>query len=190
MEFDTVISKRKSARSFRSKKPKWKDVLEAVDTARKSPAAGNNFHIKFVLIEDPKKITKIAKLCDQTWIAESSFIAIVTSDDTHLENLYQERGRVYSRQQAGAAIENFILKLTDLNLASCWIGAYKDERIRSLLKIPEHIQIEAVIPIGYEAPGKSPTKRKKALENIIYWEEWKTQNRPTRFKDPQFHSLE
>ncbi len=184
MELDIAIKKRESVRAFKPKKPSWKDVLEAVDAALRAPAAGSHFHIKFVLIEDKEKIKKISALSDQSWIAESKFLAIVTSDDTNLENMYGERGRVYSRQQSGAAIENFLLKITSLGLSACWVGAYTDERIRSLLKIPQHIQIEAVIPIGYAQQRRDVTKkRKKALENVIYWEEWKKEKRPTIFKE-------
>jgi nitroreductase len=180
MDFDTVIKKRKSTRSFKSKKPRWDHILEAIEAALLAPSEGtvSTHHLKFVLVEDPNRISKLTKLSDQSWIAQSQFLIVVVSNDIHLENLYGERGRIYSRQQAGAAIENLLLKLTDMGIDSCWVGEYKDERVRQLLKIPSHFQIEAIIPIGFGSPEKKvPHKKKKKLETHIFWENWFTTRR-------------
>ena len=109
---------------------------------------------------------------------------VVCSDDTHLEDLYGERGRIYSRQQAGAAIQTLLLALTDLGISSCWVGAYTDEFVKQKLKIPQHINIEAIIPVGYEKkmPGDEK-KKKKELESVLYWEEWKNSRRATLFEE-------
>lgn len=189
MEFDSVINKRKSVRSFRGKRASWKDVVEAIDAALQAPFAGNHNNLKFLSVEDPSSIAQIAKLCEQLWINESGFLVIVCSDDRHLENLFGERGRIYSRQQAGAAIENLLLKLTDLGLAGCWVGSYPDEIIRQLLKIPAHIQIEAIIPIGYEKSGVKQKSKKKPFATSMYWERWNIEKRPTFFKEPDLEKV-
>lgn len=185
MEFDSVIRKRHSVRSYTNKKANWRAAMEAIDSSIKGPFAGNMNHLKFLIIERPETIKKIAGFAQQTWITEAQILVIVCSNDAFLEKQYGERGRVYSRQQAGAAILTFILKLVDLGIDSCWVGAYSDELIKQLLKIPENIQIEAIIPIGYENPKKIKKKSKKlSLERSIYWEEWKKIRRPTIFPDP------
>src|SRR3989338_40500 len=161
MEFDKVIESRKSVRSFRSKKASWKDVIEAINSALQAPFAGNQNHMNFIIIERQETINRISELTNQLWINECGILVIVCSDDTHLENLYGERGRIYSRQQAGAAIYMLLLKLEDLGLGGCWIGAYTDELVKQKLKIPQHIQVEAIIPVGYEAQGAGVKKPKK-----------------------------
>jgi len=159
MELDLAIRKRRSVRAFKNAAPSWKDVLEAIDAANQAPFAGNHNHLKFICVEDGEKIKE-------------------------LENQYGDRGRVYSRQQAGAAIQNFLLKIVDLKLATCWIGSYDDSKVRDLFKVPKHMQIEAVLPIGYEIHGKEIHVKKKDLENVLYWEEWDKTKRPTLFKEP------
>jgi len=192
MEFDTVIKKRHSVRSFKSKSVSWKHLLDAIDAAIHIPSAGNNFNLKFIIVEHPDKIEKIARLANQIWINEAPAVIIVCSDDKQLENLYGDRGRVYSRQHAGAAIEHILLKLTDLGLSACWIGGYDDDMMRSHFKIPENQQIEAIIPVGYEKPNersKARKVRKRSLESAIYWEEWAQSQRPSLFKEPSIHNL-
>ncbi len=184
MDFDSVIKKRKSVRSFRPRKPNYKDIIEAIDAAIQAPFANSRCHLHYILIENPKTIEQISKLAEQLWITESNFLAVVCSDDTDLENAYGERGRIYSRQQAGASIQNFLLKLTDLGLSTCWVGSYSDRAIRKLLSVPSNVQIEAIIPIGYGRPAPSPRRKERKIENYIYWEEWKKWRRPTFFKEP------
>lgn len=186
MDFDEVLEKRKSVRSFKNKKVSFEAVIEVVDAALKGPFAGNLNNLKFVVTEDEKKISKIAKIAGQHWITESSLVIVVCSDDTHLESQYGERGRVYSRQQAGAAINTVLLKLIDLGLSGCWVGSYTDELIRNIFGIPAHIQVEAIIPVGYEK-GNAKKPKKHAIENITRWENWNVWRRPTIFAEPPIH---
>ena len=152
--------------------------MDLIDAANKNPFAGNTNNLKYIIVEDLVAIKKIAAYSEQPWITESSLVIIICSDETDLENIYGERGRVYSRQQAGAAIQTMLLKLVDLGLSGCWVGAYNDEQIRRLFKIPKHIQIEAIIPIGYNNEGKKSKTRKRSLEATIYWENWETNKKP------------
>ena len=131
MEFDSVIEKRHSTRSFKNKGGPWKEVIIAIDAALAAPFCGSYGYIKYLMVESRKNIEKIAELAQQTWIQESNLLILVLQDDRKLEALYGERANRYARQQAGAAIENLLLKLTDQNIDSCWIGAFPDERIKS-----------------------------------------------------------
>lgn len=182
MDFDRVVSSRRSIRSFKTSRVSWKLILEAIDAANQAPFADNRNHLRFLIVEELETIEKIAKSAHQTWINESNIIIVVCSNDKNLEAMHGERGRIYSRQQSGAAIENLLLKLTDLGLAGCWIGSFDSDNIRRALKIPKEIQIEAIIPVGYPKI-KLAKKKKKSLENTIYWEEWDKSRRPTLFEE-------
>ena len=57
-----------------------------------------------------------------------------------LARVYDERALKSLPQQAGAAIENFLLKITDLGLSTCWTGAFSDEQVKRILQIPEDIE--------------------------------------------------
>jgi len=184
MELDKTIKQRKSTRAFKPKKVQWKKVLEAIDAANQGPFAGNTNNLHYIIVEDKNSIEKLAKHSHQTWISNAPILIAICSDDTHLENLYGERGRVYSKQQAGAAINTILLKLTEQKLANCWVGAFTDEFVKNALGIPAHIQVEAIIPIGYEKKTEKKKKKKKQLENTLFWESWETKKRPTILKEP------
>lgn len=187
MEFNDVVEKRRSIRAFKSKHVSFKDILDAIDTATQGPFAGNMNHMKFLIVEEQDMIKKIAKATEQVWIEQAQTIVIPCSDDRHLETMYSERGRVYSRQQAGAAIENFLLRITELGLSSCWVGAFTDEVIKQLLGIPAHIQVEAILPVGY-ANEKGEKKKKRNLDTVIFWEKWNEDRRQNLFKEPPMYN--
>lgn len=187
MDFDKVVEKRRSIRSFKGNVVSWKDVLLAIDSARQSPAAGGDLLLKFIIVEDPHTIDKLAKHADQDWISQASVVAVLVSDDKNLEKLYGDKGRVYSRQQSGAVINTLLLKLVDLGLSGCWVGSYDDNKIKDVLDIPKAKQVEAIIPIGYEKPAaKNMGKtRKKPLENFLYWDKWDRSKRQPIFRESQ-----
>jgi len=181
MEFDKVVEERRSVRKFKPKKVPFEDILEAIDCALKCPFAGNQNNLKFVIVEDKKTIPLLAKHASQECICEAGAVIIVCSDDTQLEQQYGERGKDYSRQQAGAAINTLILKLTDLGINSCWIGSFDYEIIKEMLKIPQSIHIEAMITAGYEK-GKCKKPKKQELETVLRWENWNNKKRPAFFQ--------
>ena len=186
MQFDQVIKKRHSVKSFKKRKAPWDKVLEAIDAATKGPFSGNIQNLKYIIIEDTGKIKELTEHSHQSFINQAGLVLVICSDDTYLENHYGERGRIYNRQQAGAAIQTVLLKLVDLGLSACWVGAFTDELIRNYLDIPSHIQVEAIIPIGYEKPERFKSKKKKQhLENVIFWEKWDQDKRPTLFQEPE-----
>ena len=193
MDFDKIVEKRHSVRTFTGKVVSWKDVLVAIDAAIKGPGAGGDLPFKFIIVENAKKIDKIAEQCDQLWINQASIIVVITSDDKHLEKMYGDRGRIFSRQQAGAAINTFLLKLVDLGLSGCWVGSYNDNKIRHLLAIPSEKQIEAIIPIGYEKPSPKTNRgksRKRKLENYLFWDAWDQESRNPIFKENTSHKFD
>ena len=185
MDFNAIIAKRRSVRAFKTKAAGWRDIVEAVDAARTIPLSGNTTTLRFLIVMEPDKIAKLAEFAEQNWIADASIVVAVCSDETLLEKAYGERGRVYSRQQAGAAIQTFLLAIINQGLGACWVGAYNDSKVRRLLDIPENIQIEALIPVGYAKAQPTP-KYKRSLKNLMYWERWGKAEIPSFFRE---HSL-
>lgn len=184
MDVVKAIEKRRSIRAFKNKQVKWAHVLEAIDAALNAPFAGNINTLKFIIVTDPETKIKLAQHTDQEWVAEADTIVVVCSEDAQLERMYHDRANTYARQQAGAAIQNFLLRITDLGLGACWIGAYLDSAIKRDLKIPASATIEAIIPIGHPAE-KPKIVKKHALQNALAWEHWGQSERPVHSEDPK-----
>ncbi len=175
---DTIkaIQSRTSTRKYKDKKPDWRDILEAINSAQYAPMAGGVFTLKFVVIDKEETISEIAKYSEQEFIQDVKYAVVFVSDPTKTERLYKERGEKYMRQQAGASIQNFMLHLTNVGLSTCWIGHFNDEKIKKLLKIPESREVEAIITIGYEKFKAKKTKEKGNIDKILYFNEWDNKN--------------
>jgi nitroreductase len=170
MDLDKAIQSRRSIRKYKSKKPNWRDILECIDAARYAPTAGGMYTLKFILVGNPEKIQKMAAACQQSFIAQAQFIVVVCSNPARLLNSYKEKGEMFFRQQAGAAIQNFLLKITEKGLGACWVGYYVEEQIKEIMKIPEGTVVEAIIPIGYEFEKPKTRKEKIDLRDMTYFE--------------------
>lgn len=171
MQLDKAIQKRHSVRRFTSKKPDWRDIIECIDSARYAPMAGNIYSLKFILVSDREKIQKLADASQQHFIAQAHYVVIVCSDPKKTLNCYEERAKKYCLQQAGAAIQNFLLKIEECKLATCWIGHFVDSLVKETLQIPEEIEVEALFPIGYEF-GKTEKRKKTGMDKILYFEKY------------------
>ncbi len=175
MDFDKAVRNRKSVRNFSSKKPNWRAIIECIDAARYAPIAGKNFTLKFIMLQDKEKIQQLSKAAEQDFIARAPYVIAVYSDNARLKNLFgEEKGEVYSRQGAGAAIQNILLSIEDHKLAGCWVGHCDEEQAKKILKIPDKMTLEAIIPVGYDSERKkTKPKTKIELDNILYFDEHK-----------------
>jgi nitroreductase len=172
MELNRAIRSRKSVRKFKNKKPDWRDIIECIDAARYAPMAGNNFTVKFILVDDQEKINKLADAAQQQFISQAKYVVVVCSTLSRIVNAYGKRGEIYSKQQAGAAIENFLLKIEEVGLSTCWVGAFVDRIVKEALRIPEDINVEALFPIGYGFRKSSRRKMKIDIDRILYFNEY------------------
>ena len=173
MELDKAITSRKSVKKFSKKKPDWRKIIEAIDLARYTPMAGNLFSLKFILVSDKEKIQQLSKASEQEFVADAHYVVVVCSNPSRTLNAYEERGENYLKHQAGAGIQNFLLKLEDFGLATCWIGHFVDDKIKKILEIPKDVNVEAFFPIGYESEiAKIKSKRKIDLDRILYFEKY------------------
>ena len=174
MKLRDAIEGRRSVKRFHHGAPDWRKIIRAIDAARFAPSAGNKFVMRFIVVSDEKKIAEIAAATQQDFVGTAKFVVVAVSDDSKLVQSFGDKGVRYSAQQAGAAIENFLLALTAEKLVTTWVGHFYEEQVRRALDIPEGLVIEAVFPIGKESKSKvkAVASRKTKLENVLYFDKW------------------
>ena len=170
MQLDKPIQSRKSVKKFKSKEPDWRDIIECIDATRYAPMAGGHFTPRFILVNEEESIQKIANACQQSFVAQTKYLVVACSNPGTTSKNFED-GEKFVRQQAGAAIQNFLLKIQEKNLSTCWVGYFNEKEIKRELKIPDSTNVEAVFPIGYEYRKEKP-KRKIELDRILYFFKW------------------
>ena len=183
MDLDKAINQRASCRKFLSKKPDWRDIIKAIEAGSKAPSAGNISTVRFILVSDKDKISELAEAAQQDFVSQAGYVVVVCSESKQCLLSYGKRGEKYCKQQVGAAIENFLLKLVSLGLATCWTGAFSDATVSRILQLPENVEPEAIFPIGY-AFEKKHQKKKPNLDSILYFDVWKNKYM-TKIRKPE-----
>ena len=162
-------------------------IVEIIEAGSKAPLAGNSPCLKYVLVSDKAKIKELAVAAQQDFIGDVNWVIVVCSDKKLLEKSYNERSKMYSRQQAGACIENMLLKITAMGLATCWVGAFSDETVKRILRIPDNIDVEAMLPIGEEL-GKKKQLTKPDMDGMTFFDEWKNKFMKPKKMTPAFRT--
>ena len=175
MDLNETIRKRASIKKYSGKKPSMDLILKIIEASNHAPSPGNLSIVKYIIVEDQEKIKKIAKACQQEFIGDAQVLVVIISDSKKIDLMYDKRSKKYVKQHVGAVIENFLLKATELNLGSIWIGAFVDNMIKRILEIPEsdNIEVEAILPVGYPLKNTNITQKKKpGLSGRLYFESY------------------
>ena len=85
----------------------------------------------------------------QHWISESAAIIVVAAVPSRTTRKYGERGYRYVHMEAGHAAQNVYLQAASLGLGTTTVGAFHDERVQTVLALPEEVQPLCLLPLGY-----------------------------------------
>ncbi|MFH0831278.1 MAG: nitroreductase family protein [archaeon] len=172
MRLEAAIRKRHSIRRYSHNSVKWDKIVRILDAARLAPSAGNLCTLRIILVSDKGIINEIASAAKQDFIAYAPAVIVACSDPSITLNAYGIRGYRYARQQAGAAIQNMLLEITDLGLASCWVGAFNDSTMKKILGIPDDVEIEAILPVAHKSIIREIPRNKISLNSILFFDRY------------------
>lgn len=156
-----AIRKRRSVRNYTGEPISREDLETIVDAGRLAASGGNRQPWDFIVITNREMINEL-KVAAQ-WMENAGAIIAVVLDPS--SRWWVEDG--------AAAVENILIASTALGYGSCWLEGYtllREEEFKVLLGVPVQKRLLTLIPIG--VPVEWPSKQKKALEQVIHWEEY------------------
>ncbi len=142
-----------------------KRILEAVQTA---PSAGNMQAYEIVIAKDPQTKQKLAAAAlGQGFVAQAPVVLVFLALPLTSAKVYGDRGiKLYSIQDATIACTYAMLAATSLNLATTWVGAFRDKEVMAAIDAGKYQVPVALLPIGHAAEKPRHTPR-RPLQNII-----------------------
>jgi len=169
MDVFTAISQRRSVRAYKAievEEEKLKKILEA---ARLSPSASNRQEWKFIVVRNKETKKKLARAAfGQSFIGEAPVVLVACGTES---KAIMACGQPAYTVDVSIACAFMILQACDLGLGTCWIGAFKEDEVKKLLKIPDSVRVVAMLPLGY--PDEGPSQRsRKGLDQIICFEKF------------------
>ena len=167
------ILERQSIRKYTEKPISDEQIEEILRAAMASPSAGNQQPWEFIVVRSKETMDEIMKVSQHAAPLKSAPVAIVVCGDEA-----KEKHKGYWVQDCSAAVENMLLKVTEMGLGAVWIGVYPEQDsvdgLKRIFNLPDTVIPLAVVPIGYAAEDKAEVDRFN--ENRIHYEdvEWKS----------------
>jgi len=169
MDVFEAIKSRRSIRSFLDKPIEEEKLLRVLEAGRLAPSAKNLQEWKFIVVRDAELRKKVAIAANnQRFIAEAPVIIIGCAT---LVDYVMTCGQLAYPIDLTIAMGHMTLQAVEEGLGTCWIGAFKEDEVKKVLQIPEHIRIVQIFPLGYPK-AIPPPRHRKSLEEIISYDRW------------------
>lgn len=163
-----VIKKRRSIRKYKDIPVPWDKIQHILQAGQYAPNAGNLQDWKFIVVNNPGMIKQIAKACiNQVWIETAPVLIVIVGITERTLQYYGEVGRKYVLENCAAAAENMLIQATAEGLGSCWVGAFDEFMLRTILRVPERATPQIVLTIGY-ADEEVPVPPRTVLESMTF----------------------
>lgn len=163
MEVQEAIRTLLAVRSYQER-PVPDDVLQQIlEAGRLSASAMNKQPWRFVVVREPATLAELGRLASTgPYIAEAPLAIVVCVTP----------GR-FAISDATRAIQDMMLAAWSAGVGSNWVGFGGLDEVKTLLGIPEQLDILAILPFGYPAASTGQGKKeRKPLDEIVHWEKW------------------
>ncbi len=180
ISLEEALAQRRSIRSFSSTKLSWEEIGQLLWAAqgitakreglRTAPSAGALYPLEiYVVIETgvyhyqprehqlqralPSNVRN--ELCraalEQACVKAAPAVFVITGVFERTARKYGERAPRYVHLEAGHAAQNLLLQATALGLGAVPVGAFHDEQVEKVVKLPNGERILYLIPVGQSA---------------------------------------
>jgi SagB-type dehydrogenase family enzyme len=93
----------------------------------------------------------VARAClNQAWMTEAPMLVVSTGEYRRCTARYGQRGIRYTHMEAGNVSQNLFLAAESLGLGAGIVGAFEDQALAQVLKLPPAHEPLLVMPVGYK----------------------------------------
>ena len=175
MNFSQLLMQRQSVRRY-EEKPVEEDKLDrCLEAAYMAPSACNAQPWKFIIVDDPSLLKKVA---GETWnklvsfnkfVAQAPMIVVITIEKSPIVPTIGGRikKKEYPLIDIGIAAEHFCLQATEEGLGTCMLGWFNEKSIQKLLHIPKNRKIGLMISVGYAPKNYKMRKKIRKVKSKV-----------------------
>lgn len=167
MEFFELIEKRQSIRMFADQPISDEKIQKILEAANRAPSAGNLQAYRITLVCDSDDIDRVQKTFFGRYKVGAQALLIFWANPKESALQYGERGaELYAIQDATIAAAYAQLAVTDVGLATVWVGAFDPQKLQDIFQKPDLIPV-VVFPIGYAAEMPEKRPRRELAELVL-----------------------
>jgi nitroreductase len=153
---------RRSIRKYRRRPVSQRKLKKVLESAHLAPSAGNLQSWSFVVVRDKEKKRMLAKAADNQAFMDIAAVIIAALGDRRVSKKWLEKDVMI-------AVEHMILSATSLGYGACWIGAFSEAAVKSLLNIPQRLSAVPLLPI--RVPDEAPPARSQREFADVFFED-------------------
>jgi len=169
MDVFEAIYGRRSVRKYEDKPVETDKIGFLLEACRWSPSAGNRQPWEVVVIDSKETIEKLAcASLEQMWMKTAPLILAMCLNEKMGKGTYGERWEMYALETMGMAIENIMLAAHSLGLGSCCVGAFEEDKVKSIINCIDTVKPVALITVGYPREEPKTPKRDEISEFSYY----------------------
>jgi coenzyme F420-0:L-glutamate ligase/coenzyme F420-1:gamma-L-glutamate ligase len=189
MNLAEVVESRRSVRMFQDRVVPRADVARAIGLAVQAPAPHHSAPWRFALVESFEARERLSSAMRAAWhedlasdgmapekietilnrshsLLTATPLLVVCCADMGRSHHYPDRRRQRAEwslfaHTVGAALQTFMLALTESGIASCWISApvFCGGTVQATLELHDHVEPHALVLVGYASPEYKPRPR-------------------------------
>jgi len=167
MEFNEVIRRRYSCRSFDGKPVETEKIDAILEAARLAPTAKDLQPFRIYLAKSEEALARIDTIHLCRYGAPVVFIVTALKAEA-----YVYRGEKYDSSVEDATIvaTHMMLAAENEGLGTCWINAFNPDTAESELALPEGEHVVMMLAAGYRAADAAPAPKhfeRRSLEETV-----------------------
>ncbi|HRU74007.1 MAG TPA: nitroreductase family protein, partial [Caldisericia bacterium] len=117
---------------------------------------------RFIIVQNVELIKKIGDACKiltiNSFVEKAPLIIII----------YTEKKHRWVELDCGICAENMMLEAHSIGIGSCFVGAFKENKIKEIINLPEDFNVVGLITFGYKENEKEPTLRLDLKDIVKY----------------------
>lgn len=163
---------RRSVRKYEETAVSDDDLDQVLEAARLAPSWANKQGWHILVVKSPETRAKVAEAIEGNpgakAVNQAPVLLAVCMDPDASGNM---NGKPYYMTDAGILMDHLMLAAADLGLGTVFIGMFDEDKIRSVLGVPEKFRIVGLTPLG--KPAKIPGERpRNELGDVVHRETW------------------
>ena len=165
MDVFNCIRTRRTVRDFKSDPVPDAIINKILQAARWAPSSSNTQPWHFIVVKDRDTIAELGRICTQgTFIGQAPLAIAVVMGETRRPQL-----------DAGRALQQMELVGWSEGLGTCFVGIRGEQQteVKTLLGVPEEMELITVLPFGYRIPREPGTGTpRKPMSEITHGEKF------------------
>lgn len=192
MNFNDLVKQRRTIRRFQQTPIAPELLGQLIDAARLAPSGSNLQPCEFIVVNKSETVAQL--FLHTRWAGylppEQGFPPPDQRPVVFVVVLLNREIRATGGEHdVAAAVMNMMYLALENGIGSCWIGSVDRKAVRALLQIPEKLEIDSVLALGY--PDETPIIEKmtdsvkyykdnqgrlhvpkRSLDQVLHWNEY------------------